>query len=362
MLAQRFPDAYDGISAAAPALYWTALGPFTQWAQQVMNERGHYPFPCELDALTDAAIDECDELDGVVDGVIGYAKDCLARFDPYAHIGRSIQCAQTNGTSVTISETAAVVVEASFLGITTGDGKQIYHGVAPGSDLTGNRPTSHGQPGLAATSCTPEGCVGNPSVLGAQWLQLFVAKDPDFDPSNLTRPEFDSLVQQSLKEYTSLLDSTDPDLSTFKKLGGKMVTFHGLVSGPWPAHMRRVADVCQADNIIPSAATEQYYNAVSDHVDDVQSFYRYFEAPGLGHCFGGVTGQPTHLFRQLQDWVENGKAPDITRVKVRLPNDEVHDRILCPYPAEPRLHICGDPALAECWVCESHCDRRETEL
>ncbi|CAI7635556.1 unnamed protein product [Penicillium crustosum] len=33
-------------------------------------------------------------------------------------------------------------------------------------------------------------------------------------------------------------------------------------------------------------------------------FYRYFEAPGLGHCVGGGGGHPLTIFDALRSWVE----------------------------------------------------------
>ncbi|KAL1653757.1 hypothetical protein SLS61_003538 [Didymella pomorum] len=68
MLAQRYPDAYNGIAAAAPAIDWAHFIPATSWAQVIMPITGQYPTKCEIDALTDAAIAACDPLDGVTDG------------------------------------------------------------------------------------------------------------------------------------------------------------------------------------------------------------------------------------------------------------------------------------------------------
>lgn len=43
MMAQRYPDQYDGILAAAPAIYWSQLMLQLFWPQVVMNENGMCP-------------------------------------------------------------------------------------------------------------------------------------------------------------------------------------------------------------------------------------------------------------------------------------------------------------------------------
>ena len=229
MLAQRFPDAYDGISAGAPAINWVRFFPAIQGPQQVMNELREYPPVCEMDAIVAAAVDACDGYDGVVDGIIGEALQCLDTFDPFSVVGTAINCTQLNST-VSVSRAAAIVVNATWHGITTAEGKFEWYGILPGADLTGTSPKSYGQSGVAATTCNGTACVGSPHVLGQEWLQLFIVKDPSFDFGNLTRKQFDWLMHLSIMEYSSIIDTSEPDLSVFRDNGGKIITFHGLVS------------------------------------------------------------------------------------------------------------------------------------
>ncbi|GKT47760.1 putative feruloyl esterase B [Colletotrichum spaethianum] len=334
MVAQRYPTAFDGIAAGAPAINWNKLVTFVQWPQQIMNELGQWPYMCELDAITLAAVSACDKLDGVIDGIISDVGKCFDAFDPFSVVGETTACAQLNGTQKTITKAAANVLNATWHGRITADGKKDYHGILPGSDLTGNLPKSFGQPGIVATACTEKGCTGMPSNLGTLWFKLFVAKNASLDMTSLTREEFDGLAYSGTQQYASLLETNDADLRAFKAAGGKMVTFHGL-----------------ADNVIPPGGTEDYYNAVTDIIPEVHDFYRYFEIPGLGHCFGGVSESPTGLFRQLRDWVENGTAPENTPIEVTVSN-MIHHRILCPYPQTSIFgQECGDASKNECWHC-----------
>ena len=56
MAAQRYPTAFDGIAAASPVLYIPDVMGTIQWPQQFMNTLGKYPYPCELDAVSAAAM------------------------------------------------------------------------------------------------------------------------------------------------------------------------------------------------------------------------------------------------------------------------------------------------------------------
>jgi hypothetical protein len=226
MLAQRYPTAYDGIAAGAPAIHWTELAPYIQWPQQFMNMLGAYPYTYELDAITATAVSACDGLDGVVDGVVGETDACLAHFDPFNLVGTVINCTEAGG-EVQITRSAAAVANATWHGMVTADGKQTFYGISPGSDLTGR--STEGGTGLAATNCTTGTCVGAPADLGVPWIELFLARDPEFDISNLTHAEFDRLAHLSRQMYGSLMGTDDPDLSAFRDAGGKLVSFHGLV-------------------------------------------------------------------------------------------------------------------------------------
>ena len=63
--AQRYPTNYNGVLSAAPAINWGTFLVTELWGHVVMKNEKYYPPGCELDAIQKAAIDACDELDGV---------------------------------------------------------------------------------------------------------------------------------------------------------------------------------------------------------------------------------------------------------------------------------------------------------
>ena len=339
MAAQRYPTAYDGIAAACPALHIPDILASIQWPQQFMNSIKQYPYPCELDALTAAAISACDALDGLVDGIISGPTTCLHTFDPFSLVGHPIPCPTTN-TTLTISHAAASVANATWHGPYSPSGRQLWYGIPIGADLTGSADLIRGQPGIALTNCTTgpnSTCTGTSSFLSNPYLSLFVAKgDPAFNISNLTHAEFSALIHAGKQQYSSFLATDDADLSAFRDAGGKLVTIHGL-----------------ADQQISGEGTLRYYRSVERELGgDIKDFYRHFEIPGLAHCFGGKGGPPDGLWEGLRGWVEEGRsAPEKAGLEV-LVDGEVQRRVVCAWPGRAEYDAgCGDVKAERCWGC-----------
>ncbi|KAI1081183.1 tannase and feruloyl esterase [Whalleya microplaca] len=325
-MAQKYPTAYDGIAASAPAIHWAQWAPAMYWPQVLMNTLGEYPHGCELDYLTYLAIRECDGNDGVIDGIISDPIACF--FDPFPYVGTTFTCTLEQKT-MELSRTAAIIANASWTGPSDSDGDFIWYGFTRGTDLSGD---ATGQ-GVAATTCNDTVCQGNPIALGYQWFQLFVQKDPAYDTTAMTPEEFAEMMRKSGEEYDSMVASSDPDLTGFYQAGGKMMTYHGMY-----------------DQFIPIQATEQYYDGIRQFVPNVEDFYRFYEVPGLAHCFGN--GQPTTVFDALRAWVENGTVPGTLPTTLIDASGTRNDRILCPYPERAVfIEECGNSADAACFTC-----------
>lgn len=92
------------------------------------------------------------------------------------------------------------------------------------------------------------------------------------------------------------------------------------------------------DPLIPSNGTIDYYERASAfNGDSFNDYYRFFLAPGVGHCGGGPGLDPSGtVFDVLRAWVENGTVPETlpaTGPAVGASNTSTTRSIdLCLYP------------------------------
>ncbi|WP_053846319.1 tannase/feruloyl esterase family alpha/beta hydrolase [Streptomyces sp. NRRL B-24085] len=324
MEAQRHPDDYDGVLADAPAVNWDEFEVATLWPQVVMNNEKTYPSRCEFTAFTNAAVKACDSLDGVKDGLVGDASRC--DFDPRRLIGTKVLC---EGEELTITAADATVVRKIWDGPRTASGRKLWYGVPVGADIWAL--AAHTDPDADGN------VVGSPFPVPAAWLGLWVAKDPSLDLSTITYSRFTQLFQQSRTEYDKVIGTDDPDLSGFRKSGGKLLTWHG-----------------EADQYIPTQGTVQYRQKVERELGGtkkVDDFYRLFLAPGTDHC--GLNGADgfTDGLAALTAWVEHGKAPKTLPATLVDAQGQNVSRDLCGYPQVSRYQGHGDPAVASSFKC-----------
>ncbi len=107
-------------------------------------------------------------------------------------------------------------------------------------------------------------------------------------------------------------------------------------------------------------------------LNDIQSFYRLFMAPGMDHCgggpgpnaIGGVFGLPStsrdpghDVVSALAHWVEDGVAPDQIVATLYRSNDPSKgveaQRPWCAYPAAAHYMGQGDRSAAASYACEA---------
>jgi feruloyl esterase len=134
------------------------------------------------------------------------------------------------------------------------------------------------------------------------------------------------------------INAMDPNLKPFLSRGGKLIQYHG-----W------------ADQQIPPGTSPEYYASVTRALggaDKVNSGYRLFMVPGMGHCGGGDGTATFDMLAALEQWVEKGAAPD------QIPASRVVDgradrtRPLCQYPQVASYKGSGNTDDASNFVCK----------
>ncbi|ETN38059.1 uncharacterized protein HMPREF1541_07683 [Cyphellophora europaea CBS 101466] len=323
MIAQHNPELYDGILATAPAVDYATLLPADYHAQHFMTVHDTYPQPCELEFITAAAIEECDPLDGVTDGLI--SRPDLCNFSPLARQNTIIPCPAAPNKTTTLSPFAARLAHEIWAGPHSLSGHRLHPGLMHETPLTP----------LAGTSCnyttTPPTCHQVPWSLPPLFIQNFLLKKPlTVDPAitpvtfpQLSYTDFLNLFKQAILEYRGVISATSPDLSGFSRAPQrpKMITWHGL-----------------ADQLIAANHSLDYYKSVLAHFADnradyaeaegeegeeggggpreVSDFYRYYSVPGVYHCSMGPGPYPGSCWDsrgaldQLVKWVEDGVVPE----------------------------------------------------
>jgi len=197
--------------------------------------------------------------------------------------------------------------------------------------------------GLGNTTATGSTRVGAPYPLVTEYLGTWVQQNPPapkgtWDWTTTTYEQFDQLFLQSVEMFGSVIGTDNPDLSGFKKAGGRLVIYQGM-----------------ADQLIYPQGTIDYYNRVQQSIGDrdTAGFARVFLAPGMGHCAGGPGPQPDKPLNQLVDWVEHGTAPERVVSRKNGPDGQpIRTRPLCPYPQRAVYMGSGSTEDERSFVCK----------
>ncbi|KAI1475100.1 tannase and feruloyl esterase [Daldinia eschscholtzii] len=334
-IAEKYPTAFDGIVASAPAVDFAGLGVANHWPQVVMKALGQYPKNCEFVAITEAFIEYCDGNDGLLDGIVTDPDSC--DFDPYSLVNKSIDCQDVDAGTVQISEAAVNVTIATWTGARKSDGSFLWWGIRKGGDLVDKVISLGVNTGLATTTCSGNGtCTGRTLDIVDAWIRLLIKKDATFDVTTVTIEDIQDLFQQSLDEYGPIFN-VEPNLDAFREAGGKIISYHGL-----------------ADAILPPESSTNFYDNVAAHDKQIHDYYRLFEAPGLAHCWAGSGGYyPAGFFEALVSWVESGVAPDSVLAETSVENGPVRQSILCPYPQKAHYNGTGSNVTANDFYCSN---------
>jgi len=276
MVAQRFPERFDGIVAGAPGIAWLDMMIGEALLQREFAASA--VTVAKLPALQKAVREAC-----AAGG--RYIQDPLkCRFDPGV-----LQCTGAE-TDHCLTERQVQAVRTAYNGITDPTGRHLP-GLAMGAEAEpGNwdfwllrnptNPLGGPPPGPGAPP---------PTAIGESFFRHLVRQDPAFKTAELR----DADVVQARQRWSSTLDALDPDLSPLRRRGTKLLHYHGWTDAPIPPRM-----------------SLNYFAAVQQKMGDTRDFHRLFMVPGMNHCGGGEGPWQVDWLGVLERWVEQGQAPD----------------------------------------------------
>jgi feruloyl esterase len=325
--AQRFPQDFDGIIAGDSGGDRTHLNAGFLW-QYLANHRadGSQIIPAsKLPMITRAAVAACRGDNGVRAGGLpddDFLDDPgLCRFQP-----ASLKCAAADGPDCLTGEQVKAL-EAMYAGphdpVT---GALVANGYARGSESTGGSPVLPGWSLYWADPANPT----QPARMN--FWRIWAGFGQGFDPR---RFDFHRDMRLTDARLAKTVNAINPDLSGFRRRGGKLIAYQG-----------------EADPVTPAQDAIDLHEAVVKRQGrtPTDGFYRLFLVPGMGHCMGGpglgrIDAQPA-----LEAWVEKAQAPDqiIARHDASA---TTFTRPVCAYPRQAAYVGKGDPARAKSFEC-----------
>jgi feruloyl esterase len=311
--AERFPSDYDGIVAGASGIYQmelhavrVALNVFVHRASDSYIPPDKYPM------IHRAALDACDALDGVKDGVIEDPTRC--HFDP-----KVLVC---HGPDAPSCLTAAQVETA----------RGLYAPIKnPSTGAVVSAPLL--QPGSELGWAALAGSEPHGNALQA--LKYLVFKDPNWDWHQFN---VSTDIERSLKTDNNILNLTDPNLKPFFDHGGKLLMYHG-----W------------ADPQVTPLNSVRYFNEVLKTVGNAAkgTSIQLYMMPGMNHCRGGAGPDSFDMMGAMEEWVRTGNASDHIVATHRKAGTVDRTRPLCPYPQVAAYKGTGSTDDAANFLCEA---------
>jgi feruloyl esterase len=258
-----------------------------------------------------AAVEACDALDGVKDGLIGDPSRC--HFDAVQLLCKD---AETETCLTAAQVQAARVVYGPFTNPRTH--WEIFPGLEPGSEL--------GWTAFAGPA---------PFPISNDYFRYVVHGDAAWDYRTFDIEKDVALAEKV--DQDNILKAIDPDLTKFAANGGKLILYHG-----WN------------DNQIAPLNSVNYFNSVVAKLggfEKTEESVRLFMAPGMDHCSGGEGPNSFDMVAPLEQWVEHGTAPDLVIASHRTENQVDRTRPLCPYPQTAKYKSAGSIDDAANFTC-----------
>ena len=308
--ASRYPADYDAIVAGATPVTSPRLhGARLQFNRMVHRTADSYIPPEKYPAIHEAALQACDALDGVKDGVIDSPNRC--KFDPAV-----LACKGADGPACL---TPAQVETA----------RGIYGPVKdPKTGATISFPLLH--PGSELVWAT----LGGPDPFGiaVEAFRFVAFNDPKWDPASFNASaDIDRLESKAVG-----FEPPGANLKPFFAHGGKLLMYHGWAD----QQVAPLNSVTYVDAVLNASGKSAAGKSIALYM-----------VPGMGHCQGGAGTAAFDKVAAMQQWIATGRAPAQIIASHQTAGKTDRTRPLCPYPQVAKYKGTGSTDDAANFSC-----------
>jgi feruloyl esterase len=345
MLAQRFPEHFDGIVAGNPGFNLPQAAVAQAWDTQAFaalattaGADGQPYLPstfseADLALVAEAVLRRCDALDGLTDGVIDDLPAC--RFRP-----ATLDCRRRAKPCLSAAQVPAL--RKVFGGVRNSRGRRLYadwpYDAGIGSPFwrlwkLGSLQSASNDAlnVLIGGLALPYVFVTPPAAIAADGLLPYLLGF-DFDAD--ARRIFATSGAYT-PSAVAFMSARSPNLAGLERRSGKLIVYHGA-----------------SDPVFSVHDTIAWYRRVLRRMPGARQLARLFVVPGMTHCSGGPATESFDVLAPIVDWVEHGRAPDriVARARAGTPWPG-RTRPLCPYPEQSRYLGTGDIDDADSFGC-----------
>lgn len=352
MLAQRYPELFDGIIAAAPGMSLPRAAIAEAWDTQSFALAASKPLTMtslaqsfsdrDLQLVRDAVLAACDSLDGINDGMVSSFPACKSNL-VLSNLRAKTCVTKKNDACITEKQISAI--ERVQQGAKDSSGKLVYASFPfdVGWGDSGWRMWKIGSsdgkiPSINVMMGAP--ALANIFTVPPKRVPFDLRQSLDFAMSFDVKRDSQDIYATSGEFSTSSwrdIGARSSDLTEFKNRGGKLIVPHGV-----------------SDPVFSINDTILWWQEVDADLGGMASeVVRVFPIPGMNHCSGGPATSNIDTFTALVDWVENKKAPDqiIGTAGSETPWPG-RTRPICAYPATAHYEH-GNSEVAESFSCKA---------
>ena len=407
MVTQRLPSYFDGSVSGDPAFRITKVGVWAAYEGQQLAKLArtrdlynHFvasdgihevPFANntftnpDLQLISNAILKACDQLDGLVDGMVSNPNACSTPVvKPFIN---ALKCSGGKTDTCLAADQVEAILNIYTSGAPNSKGTPQYAPWMWDAGIAGctsavdcNTPVATNINGgwrawniggysttfVSHVSPTPNGAL-NFASLGGGAIPLLFATPPilpaptandglanismNYDFDTLAASIHGTSAQFPISD-TDLLNVDSTNLRPYRDHGGKLIIWQPQTGGPF-----------SPQDMVNWYTEMNHGMKGGDNFKKTKDFARLFLMPGANHCGGGPATSSIDAFSPLVNWVENGVAPE--RIVGTAPATgnpfPGRTRPLCPYPQYAHYTGSGDINSEANFVCRADGDDDDDE-